>query len=188
MNRIELINSFSPQRYLEIGVYVGWCLNGINALIKDSVDPDPSTPAKYHTTSDEFFTTIAPTLDYMYDVIFIDGLHYSEQVNKDISNAINYTTDDGIIILHDCNPISEMRQRVPPDFDIWKYGWNGDVWKSVVWARQNYDYNIYVIDADEGLGVIDKRSKGIPLTLTLPEQLTYDYFNNHREELLNLQS
>lgn len=186
MNRVQLINSFSPKRYLEIGIYQGWCLININAPLKTGVDPDRSTMASHHMTSDEFFEKVAPTLGYKYDVVFIDGLHHSDQVNKDIANAIQYTEDNGIIILHDCNPQSEMRQRVPPDFDIWKHGWNGDVWKSIAWARQQYDYLIYVIDADEGLGVIDKRSKGIPLTLDIPEKLTYDFLNEHRVELLNL--
>jgi hypothetical protein len=108
-------------------------------------------------------------------------------VNRDIANALQYTEDDGIIVLHDCSPENEMRQRVPPDFDIYEYGWNGDVWKSVVWARQSYDYNIYVIDADEGLGVIDKRSKGTSLTLEIPDILTYEFLDMHRGELLNLQ-
>lgn len=186
MHRVHLINSFSPERYLEIGVHKGLSLIGVRASIKDSVDPDKSTIANHHMTSDEFFERIAPTLEYKYNVVFIDGLHHSDQVNRDIANAIQYTEDDGIIILHDCNPESEMRQRVPPDFDIWEHGWNGDVWKSVVWARQQYDYLIYVIDSDEGLGVIDKRSKGIPLTLDIPEHLTYDFLNEHRVELLNL--
>ena len=175
-----------PERYLEIGVYTGYSLNNVHAIIKDSVDPDPATPAKYHMTSDEFFENIAPTLRYKYNVVFIDGLHESPQVNKDIANAIRFTEDDGIIILHDCNPISEMRQRVPPDFDIWEHGWNGDVWKSIVWARQNYSYNIYVIDADEGLGVIDKRSEGIPLTIEIPEVLDYAFLDAHRKLLLNI--
>ena len=186
MDRAQLINSFSPKRYLEIGVYKGWSLFKVHADIKDSVDPDITTLAAYHMTSDEFFEKVAPTLGYKYNVVFVDGLHHSDQVNKDIANAIQYTEDNGIIILHDCNPQSEMRQRVPPDFDIWEHGWNGDVWKSVVWARQQYDYLIYVIDADEGLGVIDKRSKGVPLTLDIPETLTYDFLNEHRVELLNL--
>jgi hypothetical protein len=172
---------------LEIGVYKGLTLTCVFAEIKDSVDPDEKTPATYHITSDDFFERVAPTLPYKYNVVFIDGLHHSDQVNRDIANAIQYTEDDGIIILHDCNPESEMRQRVPADFDIWEHGWNGDVWKSIVWARQTYDYNIYVINEDEGLGVIDKRSKGTPLTIDIPDTLTYEFLSIHRKELLNLQ-
>jgi hypothetical protein len=137
-------------------------------------------------TSDVFFETVAPTLGYKYDVIFIDGLHYAEQVQRDIIHSITYTTDSGVIILHDCNPISEMRQRVPPDFDIWEHGWNGDVWKALVWARQVYSYNIFVLDCDEGLGVIEKAVKGVPLP-PVEEELTYELLEKNRQYLLNIQ-
>jgi hypothetical protein len=193
MNRTTLINHFisksEGQKYLEIGVYKGLCLNSISAKIKDSIDPDLSTPALYKVTSDEFFATIAPTLNYKYDVIFIDGLHHSDQVDKDIKNSLLYLEDNGVIILHDCNPISEMRQRVPADFDIWEFGWNGDVWKSIVNFRKNYSsaqYNTFVINADEGLGVIQNNTSGIELKLELPKNLTYNYLEENRKELLNL--
>jgi hypothetical protein len=193
MNRVILINHYlsksKGQKYLEIGVYKGTCLNNISANIKDSVDPDHSTPALYKVTSDEFFEKIAPTLGYKYDVIFIDGLHHSDQVDKDIQNSLLFLEDDGVILLHDCNPISEMRQRVPADFDIWKFGWNGDVWKSIVKFRKNYSYlkyNTFVIDADEGLGVIENNKKGIELKEDISEQLTYNFLESNRIKLLNL--
>ena len=126
MNRVELINHYLSKKdlkkYLEIGVYKGHSFNGVNAEIKDSVDPDTDSPAIYHMTSDDFFEKVATTLDYKYDVIFIDGLHHTEQVDKDIKNSLKYLEEDGVVILHDCNPINEMRQRVPADFDIWEHG------------------------------------------------------------------
>jgi hypothetical protein len=127
-------------------------------------------------------------LDYKYDVIFIDGLHHTDQVDKDIENSLKFLEDDGVIILHDCNPISEMRQRVPADFDIWEHGWNGDVWKSVVKFRKNNShlkYKIFVIDEDEGLGVI-KNGRGKELKLEIPNNLNYEFLENNRKELLNI--
>jgi hypothetical protein len=192
MNRIELINHYLSKKdlkkYLEIGVYKGHSYNGVNAEIKDSVDPDMDSPALYHITSDEFFKNVASTLDYKYDVIFIDGLHHTDQVDKDIENSLKFLEDDGVIILHDCNPISEMRQRVPADFDIWEHGWNGDVWKSVVKFRKNNShlkYKIFVIDEDEGLGVI-KNGRGKELKLEIPNNLNYEFLENNRKELLNI--
>jgi len=142
MNRVSLINHFlsknETKKYLEIGVYKGDSLRHVSADIKDSIDPDHSTPALYKMTSDDFFNNVAPTLDYKYDVVFIDGLHHTEQVDKDIENSLQYLEPNGVIILHDCNPINEMRQQVPPDFDIWELGWNGDVWKSIVKFRKNH--------------------------------------------------
>jgi hypothetical protein len=193
MDRISLINHYLSKtpgkKYLEIGVYRGHSLNAISANIKDSIDPDHSTPALYKITSDEFFTTVAPTLSYKYDVIFIDGLHYTDQVDKDITNSLNYLEPDGVIVLHDCNPISELRQRTPPDFDIWELGWNGDVWKSVVKFRKNYpstQYNVFVVNSDEGLGVIQNNVPGVSLDLEIPKDLNYEFFDKNRKELLNL--
>jgi len=193
MDRTSLINHFlaksEKKKYLEIGVYKGLCLNSISADIKDSIDPDISTPASYKMTSDEFFDNVAPTLGYKYDVIFIDGLHHTEQVDKDISNSLLYLEPNGIIILHDCNPISEMRQQVPPNFDIQEFGWNGDVWKSIVKFRKNYssdNYNTFVVNADEGLGVIQNNIPGLNLNLKIPKNLNYKFFDENRKELLNL--
>lgn len=193
MDRIQLINHYLSKKdfkkYLEIGVYKGHSYNGIDAMIKDSVDPDETTPAVYHLTSDDFFEKIAPTLDYKYDVIFIDGLHHSEQVDKDIQNSLNFLEDDGVLILHDCNPINEMRQRVPADFDIWEHGWNGDVWKSIFKFRLNNSYRrfkVFVIDADEGLGVIKNNRIGKEFTLEMPEMLDYSFLEANRLEILNL--
>jgi hypothetical protein len=193
MNRISLINYYlskiSEKKYLEIGVYQGHSLNAISANIKDSIDPDHSCCALYKMTSDEFFKNIAPTLNYKYDVIFIDGLHHTDQVDKDISNSLLYLEPNGTIILHDCNPINELRQQVPPNFDIWELGWNGDVWKSIVKFRKNFSsdiYNTFVINADEGLGVIENNTPGNPLNLDIPKDLTYDFFDKNRKELLNL--
>lgn len=193
MDRISLIDHYLSKslgkKYLEIGVYQGYSLNAISADIKDSIDPDPSCPASYKMTSDEFFKNIAPTLNYKYDVIFIDGLHHTDQVDKDISNSLIYLEPNGVIILHDCNPISELRQQVPPNFDIWDLGWNGDVWKSIVKFRKNFSsdmYNTFVINADEGLGVIQNNTSGKPLNLNIPKDLTYNFLEENRKELLNL--
>jgi hypothetical protein len=193
MNRVELINNYlakkSFKKYLEIGVYRGHSYNSVDAVIKDSIDPDPDTPAVYHMTSDEFFEKIGPTLAYKYDVIFIDGLHHTEQVDKDIENSLKYLEEDGAIILHDCNPQSEMRQRVPADFDIWQHGWNGDVWKSIFKFRLNNShkkYKVFVVNDDEGLGVIKPNNIGVELKLEMPDSLDYDFLKKNRVEILNL--
>ncbi len=75
MDRIELINYYlskkDSKKYLEIGVYKGHSYNHVEANIKDSVDPDVTTPAVYHLTSDDFFENVAPTLDYKYNVVLL---------------------------------------------------------------------------------------------------------------------
>ena len=193
MNKVILINHYLSKKefkkYLEIGVHKGHSYSGVDAIIKDSVDPDENSPAIYHLTSDNFFETIGPTLGYKYDVIFIDGLHHTEQVDKDIENSLKHLEDDGVIILHDCNPISEMRQRVPADFDIWEYGWNGDVWKSIVKFRKNNShlkYKVFVVNDYEGLCVIKPNQIGKELKIEIPTILNYDFLESNRVEILNL--
>lgn len=179
------------KKYLEIGVYHGMTFNYINANLKHSVDPDKNLNATFKMTSDDFFENVASNFSIKYDVIFIDGLHHTEQVDRDIQNSLKFLEDDGVILLHDCNPINEMRQRVPADFDIWAYGWNGDVWKSIAKFRKNNSHlktDVFVINIDEGIGVIKNNSEGIELSLELPDELNYEFLNQNRNELLNLKS
>lgn len=153
-----LIEKFDLKNYLEIGVDNGSNYNKIICESKNSVDPaeDKYSHAKptYKMTSDGFFKNEAKN-HAPFDIIFIDGLHHSEQVDKDIENSIKFLTDDGFIILHDCNPLTEEVQIIPRT----KIGvWNGDVWKSIVKFR-NSDSKLgcVVLDTDHGLGIISNK-------------------------------
>jgi len=153
-----LIEKFDLKNYLEIGVDNGFNFNRIICETKNSVDP---AVGKYNhakpthkMTSDEFFENQAKNYA-PFDIVFIDGLHHSEQVDKDIENSIKFLTDTGFIILHDCNPLTEEVQIIPRE----KSGiWNGDVWKSIVKFR-NSDSNLgcVVLDTDHGLGIISSK-------------------------------
>jgi len=194
MKRYQLINIFIERykykRYLEIGVESGECFKNVICEFKDSVDPylektflpPMEYPVTYKLTSNDFFKNIAPTLEYKYDIIFIDGLHLSEQVNMDIENSLKYLNDNGTIILHDCNPINYETQVVPRIYEFW----SGDVWKSIVNFKLNRkDLDIFVIDTDTGLGVIRKNDNKNE-NQKIQEVPNWDYFNIHRKELLNL--
>jgi SAM-dependent methyltransferase len=191
----DFVNYFlskkKTKKYLEIGLYHGMTFNYVDADIKHSVDPDENLLPTFKMTSDSFFRNVAPVINVKYDVIFIDGLHHMEQVDKDIENSFKFLEDDGIIVLHDCNPINEMRQRVPADFDIWVHGWNGDVWKSIAKFRKNNSHlktDVFVINIDEGIGVIKNNVEGVELILELPDKLDYEFLDKHRTEILNLKS
>ena len=51
----------------------------------------------HRRTSDDFFLKNK----YKFDFIYIDGNHLFEFVKKDISNSLNFISDDGIIVLDD---------------------------------------------------------------------------------------
>lgn len=186
MTRTEIINAliskYNYKEYLEIGVNTpaqpGYNWVGINAPSKTGVDPNVDTT--YKMGSDEFFR------DYQsisYDIIFIDGLHIFEQVYRDITNSLNCLSSNGTIVVHDCNPITEITQRRERASDAW----HGDVWKAIVKLRmENVDLTMHTVDTDEGCAIIRKGSQ--LLLPILPEEDPYDYsfLNRRRKEALNL--
>jgi predicted O-methyltransferase YrrM len=86
MTRTEIIQKFINQinakKYLEIGMGSGINFHTIECDYKVCVDPTPTEPVTYTLTSDDFFIQNNET----FDVVFIDGLHMSEQVYLDILN------------------------------------------------------------------------------------------------------
>jgi len=185
-----LIDRYKLTNYLEIGVNDALCIRKINAPYKDGVDPYPGSEVgggdypeiNYPISSDDFFGLIK-NYDTKYDMIFIDGLHHSTQVDKDIQNSLNHIKEGGFIILHDCNPPEFKMQVVPRVEDLW----NGDVWKSVAKLRcTKQNLEICVVDTDWGVGIIQKGIQEIYDKSSLEECLTYDYFDINRKELMNI--
>jgi hypothetical protein len=173
------VDKFDYKSYLEIGQ--GKAENNFNWIkcnIRIGVDPDPSCHAAYCLTSDEFFKLNKAT----FDLIFIDGLHYKEQVYRDIINSLNCLNKKGTIVVHDCNPKNEAMQVVPIIEGIW----TGDVWKAWVKLRsENNDIEMFVVANTGGCGVI---RVGKQKTIIVPDSLTYQYLSENREYLLNLKS
>ena len=184
-----IANEYNSTDYLEIGVNDGICIRQINVLNRDGVDPSPASESggvtnvpeiNYEITSDDFFQNHAYK---KYDIIFIDGLHHCSQVDKDIENSLKYLKEDGFIFLHDCNPPVYEMQIVPRQQGLW----NGDVWKSIVKLRcTNPNLEMSVVDTDWGVGVIKKGHQNIYDKETLEKCLDWNYFDNNREELLNI--
>jgi len=175
----KLASEINAQTYLEIGVRDHHLnFDKINIANKVSVDPyvhdrEPS----YKMTSDDFFKQNKDT----FDIIFIDGLHESEYVEKDINNSLKVLNDNGFIICHDMNPTSKEMQIVPPI----QNQWTGDCWKAWVKTRSlNPNVKMFVVNTDWGCGVIQKGSQQLLDTKGL--ELTYDNLNLNRGEWLNL--
>lgn len=196
MLRFDIINYLiqknNYQSYLEIGVEDGHSLHQVKCKLIHSVDP-ASKHASFEVTSDEFFKmlkTFAP--DFKYDIIFIDGLHVEDQVDRDIENAVRHLSDNGTIVVHDCNPPTEWHQRSYEEAK--KNGcrqWNGTVWKSIVKARASRpDLDIKVVNTDWGCGIIRKLTpqeawNREPL-MAVPVDLKYEYLEKNRIKALNL--
>lgn len=156
MQRFDIINlliaKYGYNKYLEIGVEDGHSINQVKCGLIHGVDP-ASKKATYQVTSDEYFRTLDK--NFKYDIIFVDGLHVSEQVDRDIKNSLEHLSVGGIIVVHDCNPPTEWHQR--DEEEASKNGfrqWNGDVWRSIVRYRCDSTLRVSVVDTDWGCGII----------------------------------
>lgn len=184
--------------YLEIGVrYPEANFNSINSKTKYSIDPGIEyelNPVDFKVTSDVFFEQLNSGIilkkDIKFDVIFIDGLHLAEQVDRDIENALKYLNPNGFIVLHDCNPPTEFHAsenylyRMSPSTVYW----NGTTWKAFFKYRKRKDLFTCCIDSDWGIGIITKSINiGNP---TKVENTFFEYkvLNDNRKDSLNLVS
>ena len=170
-SRTSIINFILSQfhketSYLEIGVRnPDHNFNHICSNNKYSVDPGlefEENPVDFKLTSDDFFQKLGTneilSPEIKFDVIFIDGLHLAEQVDRDIKNAMNYIKEDGFIVLHDCNPPTEWHARTEYDYHYSPAGkfWNGTTWKAFLKWRFNPDIQSCCINSDWGVGVLSK--------------------------------
>lgn len=107
-----LLQRHESPRYLEVGVHSGDTFHNVRAASKVAVDPafrfavsEPrvSDAVSYHEVqSDAFFADLSP--EARFDVIFLDGLHTSEQTLRDLMNAIAHLAPGGAIVVDDIRP------------------------------------------------------------------------------------
>lgn len=185
-HRSELINliakKIGAKRYLEIGVYnPDHNFNKINVGVKVGVDPDLNAKALVRCTSDEWFR-IGNVLGVKMDLVFIDGLHHSDQVKKDIRNAWDCLSPGGVIVLHDCNPPTEATTCIPRGA---QREWCGDVYKTICSIKSAK----FTVDFDYGCGVIRKskaKSKDAAVLQFWESECTWELFNANRKDWINL--
>jgi SAM-dependent methyltransferase len=182
MTRTEIINSliakYGYSSYLEIGLQnPDQNYNKIKCAYKSSVDPDSNAGAEFCMTSDQFFENY----DYRFDVVFIDGLHHADQVQKDFNNALRCLNEGGLIVLHDTNPEKEIHTIVPRPTE--RGHWNGDVFKfAVKLADSGHSY--YTVDCDNGVMCVFPSP--YEQEITGPCDMDWVTFDTNRGKLLNL--
>ena len=174
----RLIARFGYRSYLEIGVHDrSLSFNRINCEDITGVDPDPRAKADFVMPSDEFFAMNTRR----FDIVFVDGLHHSEQVYRDVVNALQVLNDNGTIVCHDLNPADEEEQLRTSVADG---PWTGDCWKAWVQLRtERDDLEMFVVDADFGCGVIRRGSQP---KLRVEGEIEWRNFRRHKRAWLNL--
>lgn len=146
-------------RYLEIGVDTGQTFHALNAERKVAVDPhfkfspnpDLQGHEYYEVPSDDYFGKIARESD-VFDVIYVDGLHTVEQTLRDLLNAVDHLSQDGVIIVDDVIPssfsaslpalqdVEFVRTVMPTETDM---SYMGDVYRLVFFVEtfmQGWNY------------------------------------------------
>ena len=214
MNRLKAIVLLMKQKglrkYLEIGVFNGHILFKIKSTFKIAVDPDFAfdnarkigkiflNPYNlfnkyFEKKSDDFFAEDAAKAigANKIDISLIDGMHEYGFALRDIENVLRYLSDDGVIIVHDCNPQTKEAAGTWEEWLAVKRAgsWNGDVWKAILHLRcKRKDVNVFVLDCDHGLGVITKSKPENTLNFLQQdiEKMTYEDFDKNRSQYLNL--
>lgn len=166
-NHTQLLNylasKYELQAYLEIGVQnPNNNFDKINCRYKIGCDPDVTNDVRiYEGTSDQYFIGYGQEGDKtMLDLIFIDGLHHSDQVKRDFENSLRCLTDNGFILIHDTMPDDESTTHVPRDSKMW----HGDVYKFAMTLNTYDDIGFITFPIDCGCTLVWKipGKKGLP--------------------------
>lgn len=214
------LDALGAKTYLEIGVASGDCFLRIKAQRKIAVDPAPESSFRsrmrcvsstqpqlpdrlpgewlFEMTSDEFFAKHATLFtEQPIDVVLIDGLHAYAQSLQDVLNCLACLGPKGVIVLHDCNPVSEAIGYPAPSYEAaerlhlpnWNGHWSGDVWKTIVHLRAcRDDLQVFVLDCDMGVGIVSRKEAATRLGYAVKdvEKLSYRDLDQQRKALLNL--
>ena len=139
-----LAQRIGARRYLEIGVSQAHTFRSVEVAERVGVDPRfpfdtaavaNATTALHAMTSDRFFAEMAGTAPF--DIVFIDGLHVFEQVVRDLTNTLAWTTWRSAILIDDTVP-NDVYSSLPNEREALRLraatgskdlAWHGDVFK-----------------------------------------------------------
>jgi len=174
MNKTQTIQNIIDlngyNTYLEIGLGNKGNFEALQINFKEGVDPE------FNLNSDAFFDANKQS----FDLIFIDGLHHAEQVEKDIVNAWNCLNAKGQILIHDIKPPTFDSQVVPRKQKIWC----GDVWR--VWnGLKSTKLKLGYLHDDFGIGVIYKSKHKLTVGF-VDGQMDWKEYHKKKGWLINI--
>ena len=149
----------------------------------------------YRMTSDGFFRTSEALGFYeksdLFDLIYIDGLHLEEQVDKDIANALRFVSPSGMIVLDDVPPANEYEEKTPPDPG---QPWRGTVWRSFaklrmdqLWTTGKNRHGLYTVKSIFKSIILPYRQQTpVYENADFPNPvLSFEFLKAYEDELLN---
>lgn len=178
----EVVNALLPlyrrPSYLEVGVWDGGTFMAVEAARKVAVDPvflfdveaakRAQPHAEFHEApSDRYFGEIAEAGE-RFDLILLDGLHTFEQTLRDLLNAVERLNPQGLIVIDDVRPDSELAALPSRDEatarrdagEPWDRHWMGDVYRLVYFIDSFMQGWSYRITPDMGQLVMWRQARG----------------------------
>lgn len=174
----HLIQKHGLTSYCELGTQVR-SINFDKIICKDKfcVDIDPKANADFIGSTDDFFRQ----LNRKFDLYFIDASHLWEDVRRDFNNAYRNLSMYGFLCLHDCNPETYERTKVPRPT---KTGtWNGTVYKFASKLGMGLE-EFYTVDIDHGCGIF--RDDGMDCFCPWENTPIWEEFDANRKQYLKL--
>jgi hypothetical protein len=176
----KLIKNLELKSYLELGISVGECWKEIEFENKIGIDNWVQIEDNriIQSTTDDYFNSLQDS--DRFDLVFIDADHEKNQVFKDFCNSYNHLSDNGIILLHDINPIDES------NIDPTRLGNAYEFWIDLV---DKYEDNckVFVAFADEmegSVGIFFKKGSNFNRDLFGEILHTYSDLNSNREKYI----
>ena len=188
MNRTEVLNQVAEiigaRSYLEIGVFdPRGNFDQVRCPEKIGIDPNVDDARVVRTTSDRFFATLEP--GRAWDLIFIDGDHRHDQVERDLANALEFLSPDGVVVMHDVDPAGEAAaaaEKPSPTAD-----WSGEAWRVLVArARTRRDLRCATVECDHGVALVTRGHNAAPLELGRGDARDFAWLRQHRARALGL--
>lgn len=97
ISKVILKKGYDDCSYLEIGCFDNKAFDTVPLPLSQKIGVDPLRGGTHRMTSDEFFSKNKK----FFDVIFIDGSHFFDNVFRDCKNSWPILKKNGILILDD---------------------------------------------------------------------------------------
>lgn len=177
----NLIKDLNLKSYLELGISKGWCWEEIKLQNKVGVEVNPeiSDSRIVKSTTDHYFNSLDKYKKF--DIIFIDADHEKNQVFKDFKNSYNALNENGLILMHDVNPLQESDTRLTDLGNCFAF------WINLVDTHKDATkLFIGIPDEREGsIGIYFKNKKNFDESVVKDMNYSYSYFNDNRSKYVD---
>jgi Methyltransferase domain len=114
------------------------------------------------------------------DICLVDALHTYDYTTRDLTCAYEIIPDGGVLVVHDCSPMTEAESSPIPT----PYAWCGESYRSYldfVLTRDDLDY--CTVDIDYGCGLIFK-NRTVDMVGPVEPKLVAEWFDIHNDDQL----